>query len=161
MKGRALTPGQQHVYETVVAYMFDRGLPPTLRELAAALNVSSLNGVSQHLDAIVKKGFLLREPGSHRGLSLPRPSGEEDARRRLRIVADAADEHIVRAALKAADAHLNGASASAAMESGASAAEAVRIRLLASNTPAEALFAAEQAARALLGSAHGENDEEA
>lgn len=47
----------------------EHGYPPTIRELGQRLGIKSLRGVTTHLDAIVKKGFLSRRRGA-RGLRL-------------------------------------------------------------------------------------------
>jgi SOS-response transcriptional repressor LexA len=43
---------------------------PTLREIAAAMGIASVNGVQGHLDALEKKGVLERRPGIARGIQL-------------------------------------------------------------------------------------------
>jgi len=51
------------------AWIRQRGYPPTIRELGKQLGIKSLRGVTTHLDAIAKKGFLKREPRA-RSISL-------------------------------------------------------------------------------------------
>lgn len=64
-----LTKRQQTVLQVIRAWMQDQGCPPTIRELGKQLNIKSLRGVTTHLDAIAKKGFLTRKPGA-RGIRL-------------------------------------------------------------------------------------------
>lgn len=59
---KRLTQRQQTVIETIRAWIRERGYPPTIRELGDKLGIKSLRGVTTHLDAIAKKGFLKREP---------------------------------------------------------------------------------------------------
>lgn len=59
---KQLTKRQQTVLEVIRAWIRERGYPPTIRELGSRLGIKSLRGVTTHLDAIAKKGFLRREP---------------------------------------------------------------------------------------------------
>jgi len=43
---------------------------PTIREIAAAMGISSVNGVQGHLAALEKKGVVRRTPGVARGIEL-------------------------------------------------------------------------------------------
>ena len=58
---KQLTKRQQTVLETIREWIRERGYPPTIRELGQRLGIRSLRGVTTHLDAIAKKGFLKRE----------------------------------------------------------------------------------------------------
>ena len=64
-----LTKRQQTVLDTIRTWIRARGYPPTIRELGKLLGIKSLRGVTAHLDAIAKKGFLKREPRA-RSISL-------------------------------------------------------------------------------------------
>ena len=66
---KQLTKRQQTVLETIRNWIKERGYPPTIRELGKLLGIKSLRGVTTHLDAIAKKGFLKREPRA-RSISL-------------------------------------------------------------------------------------------
>ena len=66
---KQLTTRQHAVLETIRSWIRERGYPPTIRELGKRLGIKSLRGVTTHLDAIAKKGFLKREPRA-RSISL-------------------------------------------------------------------------------------------
>lgn len=66
---KQLTTRQHAVLETIRSWIRERGYPPTIRELGKHLGIKSLRGVTTHLDAIAKKGFLKREPRA-RSISL-------------------------------------------------------------------------------------------
>ena len=66
---KQLTKRQHAVLDTIRAWIRERGYPPTIRELGKLLGIKSLRGVTTHLDAIAKKGFLKREPRA-RSISL-------------------------------------------------------------------------------------------
>ena len=58
---KQLTKRQHTVIEAIRTWIHERGYPPTIRELGKLLGIKSLRGVTTHLDAIAKKGFLKRE----------------------------------------------------------------------------------------------------
>lgn len=66
---KQLTKRQHTVLQTIRTWIRERGYPPTIRELGKLLGIKSLRGVTTHLDAIAKKGFLKREPRA-RSISL-------------------------------------------------------------------------------------------
>ena len=71
-----MTPRQQKVLSLVEKSVQERGYPPSLRELARTLGLSSTRGVEKHLAALEKKGLLKRRAGA-RALELAeRPSGK-------------------------------------------------------------------------------------
>jgi repressor LexA len=58
---KQLTKRQSAVLDAIRSLIRQRGYPPTIRELGKQLGIKSLRGVTTHLDAIAKKGFLKRE----------------------------------------------------------------------------------------------------
>ena len=65
-----LTLRQKEVLEIVTRHIDDCGYPPTLREIGTKLGVSGTLGVMKHLEALEKKGYLRRQEGSTRGITL-------------------------------------------------------------------------------------------
>jgi len=65
-----LTARQQQVLEIITQYVNDYGYPPSLRDIGKKLAVSGTLGVMKHLEALEKKGYLRRQEGSSRGISL-------------------------------------------------------------------------------------------
>lgn len=63
-----LTERQQEVYEFICKNAGFYG--PTVREIAAALQISSPNGVVCHLKALERKGRIRRTPGISRGIEV-------------------------------------------------------------------------------------------
>ncbi len=59
-----LTDRQHRVIETIRSWIVEHGVPPTIRELGRSLGIKSLRGVTTHLDALSKKGYLLRRRGA-------------------------------------------------------------------------------------------------
>lgn len=65
-----LTDRQRGVFRYVVQSIYERGYPPTVREIGEEFGISSPNGVMCHLKALESKGFIVREPNSSRGIRL-------------------------------------------------------------------------------------------
>jgi repressor LexA len=63
-----LTPRQAEAVAFIRANSHLYG--PTVREIAAAMGISSVNGVQGHLKALQKKGVLKHTPGIARGIEL-------------------------------------------------------------------------------------------
>jgi len=60
-----MTDRQQEVFNFIVAYIETHGYPPTIREMQEGLGIGSLRGVTIHLDALHKKGFIERMGGKN------------------------------------------------------------------------------------------------
>lgn len=67
-----LTAKQREVLDAVQAWIQERGRPPTLREMALKMGVSSTNAVRDHLRVLEGKGYLKREARLSRGLEVIR-----------------------------------------------------------------------------------------
>jgi repressor LexA len=69
----ALTANQQRVLAFIERYIERNDRPPALREISENLGLSSHSSAQDYVDALVRKGALVRLP-YHRGLSLPNRS---------------------------------------------------------------------------------------
>lgn len=84
------TPLQQQVLDVIGEWMIRHGVPPTIRELAAALGVAS-QACMDRIRLLERKGYLVREPGLKarglrlvpRGATLTEAEAEAEAVRRL------------------------------------------------------------------------------
>jgi len=65
-----LTNRQQQVYDYIKDYIDNHGSPPTLREISAHIGTAGTVTAMSHLEALEKKGYILRREGSSRGISL-------------------------------------------------------------------------------------------
>jgi len=63
-----LTDRQQQVLDFIGRSIHERGYPPTLREIGEHMKIRSTNGVNDHLKALERKGYLLREELKSRAL---------------------------------------------------------------------------------------------
>lgn len=79
MKG--LTERQRMVLDFIIDRIDEVGYPPTIREIGQHMGIKSTNGVSDHLRALVRKGYLLRDESKSRAL---RPVLHKVGRRRRR-----------------------------------------------------------------------------
>ena len=70
-----MTRRQQAIYEFIVQQVHAQGMPPTLMEIASAFGLSSAAGVSDHLKAIERKGYIRRRPGVSRGIEVRSAAG--------------------------------------------------------------------------------------
>lgn len=57
---KGLTKRQQLILQFVQDYVQREGYPPSIREIGAHFAIGSLRGVTVHLDALAKKGYITR-----------------------------------------------------------------------------------------------------
>lgn len=76
---KKLTARQREVLEAIREHISRKGFAPSIRELGKTLNIASLRGVTVHLDALAKKGFIERESTS-RSIRLLIAQENEDSR---------------------------------------------------------------------------------
>lgn len=65
-----LTPRQQEILDFIRNTVEVLGAPPTRAEIATAFGFASPNAAEDHLKALAKKGAIVLEPGSARGIRL-------------------------------------------------------------------------------------------
>lgn len=61
---------QRQILDFLRQYIQSNGFAPTLKQIARALDVSSLATVHEHLQALERKGLIRRRDGAKRGLEL-------------------------------------------------------------------------------------------
>ncbi|MGL4463024.1 MAG: transcriptional repressor LexA, partial [Planctomycetia bacterium] len=71
-----LTSRQHEVYDFIREKIQTRGYGPTVREIGAEFEIRSPNGVMCHLQALVKKGLIVREKNMSRAITIV--ADEED-----------------------------------------------------------------------------------
>ena len=57
---KGLTKRQQMILNYVLEYSQREGYPPSIREIGRDFNIGSLRGVTVHLDALARKGYISR-----------------------------------------------------------------------------------------------------
>lgn len=68
-----LTKRQQAVLDVIEDSIREKGYGPTVREICAALNLSSPSTVHVHLKSLEQKGYIVRDPLKSRSISLAVP----------------------------------------------------------------------------------------
>ena len=79
-----LTPKQLRILQLIRGYRVTNGYSPTMQELAKELGVSKVT-VFEHVEALIKKGALQREPNKARSLSICRDAPVPDETQPLRF----------------------------------------------------------------------------
>jgi repressor LexA len=67
---RKLTPKQAKILEFIEKEVSRSGRPPTYREIARYCGYSAVGSVEDHIRALVKKGYLIKDQGTICGLKL-------------------------------------------------------------------------------------------
>ena len=79
-----LTPKQLHILKRVRDLRLTRGYSPTMQELADELGVSKVT-VFEHVEALIKKGALVRQPNKARSLEVDPKFDLPDEQRLTRL----------------------------------------------------------------------------
>ncbi len=67
---KALTTGQQEVFDLIRDHISQTGMPPTRAEIAQRLGFRSPNAAEEHLKALARKGAIEIVSGASRGIRL-------------------------------------------------------------------------------------------
>lgn len=65
-----LTPTQQKIYDYIVSHRDEYGYPPTVREIAEHLGVSSSSSAQHHLNVMERAGVIKRGKNKKRALEI-------------------------------------------------------------------------------------------
>ena len=79
-----LTPKQLRILQLIRDWRVRRGYSPTMQELADEIGVSKVT-VFEHVEALIRKGALVREPNKARSLSIAEGVAVPDEARPLRF----------------------------------------------------------------------------
>lgn len=89
-----LTRRQLEILEFIQEYLDDNGYPPTVRDIGAAVGLTSSSTVHAHLANLEKAGAIRRDPTKPRALEILSDTGRsvaDGARRAARRVSEAVD----------------------------------------------------------------------
>ncbi|MFH1260266.1 MAG: transcriptional repressor LexA [Elusimicrobiota bacterium] len=70
MQNDQLTDRQKEILNFITESVKKFGFPPTIPEIQKEFNFKSPTGVNDHLNALVKKGSIIRHPNKSRGIKL-------------------------------------------------------------------------------------------
>ena len=73
-----LTKRQQEILDFIRSEITGRGYPPSFREICVRFGIKSTNGVKVHMNALQKKGYIIRESRLARGIELTPLAGAKD-----------------------------------------------------------------------------------
>lgn len=65
MSGTTLTQRQAEILRRIMRTIVVNGYAPTIREIGRDLGITSLRGVTNHLDALQAKGYIQRDARAH------------------------------------------------------------------------------------------------
>lgn len=66
----ALTARQKQIFEFIQSTIEKLGFPPTVREIGHKFGITSTNGVRSILTALLRKGYIRKQPHQSRGIQL-------------------------------------------------------------------------------------------
>lgn len=66
----ALTEKQNEIYVFIKNYLLNKGYPPTVREIGAAVGLSSTSSIHLHLETLMKKGYIRKDPAKPRTIEI-------------------------------------------------------------------------------------------
>jgi repressor LexA len=69
----SLSRRQQNILQFIGKFTAERRFPPTIREIGEGVDISSTSVVNYNLNALEKKGFIIRDRNVSRGLRLAEP----------------------------------------------------------------------------------------
>lgn len=70
----ALTHRQRQVLDYVEGFAQEHGYAPSLEEIAEHMGFSSVSNAHQHVTALIRRGYLRRDPNRRRSLEVVRPA---------------------------------------------------------------------------------------
>lgn len=78
---KPLTKRQQQIMDVIRKAVETRGFPPSMREIAAEVGLSSVSTVKHHLDTLEEAGWMIRDPRRPRAIELRTEVAPEDIRK--------------------------------------------------------------------------------
>jgi repressor LexA len=83
--GRVLTKRQREILGYLLDSMQRKGYPPSVREIGAALGLTSSSTVHSHLAALEKKGYIRRDPSKPRAIEILKDSASQPPKRMVNV----------------------------------------------------------------------------
>lgn len=83
--GKGLTKRQREILMYLMESKQERGYPPSVREIGAALGLTSSSTVHSHLAALEKKGFIHRDPSKPRAIEILKDGASQPPKRVVNV----------------------------------------------------------------------------
>ena len=80
MASPQLSARQEHILRVIRDWVDNHGYPPTMREIGAAVGLSSPSTVAHHLKTLEHLGYLRRDARGSRAVDVRPPSATADVR---------------------------------------------------------------------------------
>jgi repressor LexA len=76
---KSLSPKQEQIINFVTTFLYDKGYPPTIRDIAAGCGISSTSVVAYNLNKLEQAGYIRRHSDISRGIKFltPQQKGEK------------------------------------------------------------------------------------
>jgi len=76
---KSLSPKQERIINFVTTFLYDKGYPPTIRDIAAGCGISSTSVVAYNLNKLEQAGYIRRHSDISRGIKFltPQQRGEK------------------------------------------------------------------------------------
>ena len=65
-----ITAKQQEILEYIKSQILNKGYPPSVRDICAAVNLKSTSSVHAHLETLEKNGYIRRDPSKSRTIEI-------------------------------------------------------------------------------------------
>jgi repressor LexA len=85
MASQDITGRQREILDLILRTVEDRGYPPSVREIGEVVGLNSPSTVHSHLSALVKAGYLRRDPSKPRAIEVLDPGREHHDLRRAPV----------------------------------------------------------------------------
>lgn len=83
MARKTLSKRQMAIYEYILSYTQERGYPPSVREIGAAVGLASPSTVHMHLKVLQERGFIRRDSKKPRTIEVVTDSPADEPSQRL------------------------------------------------------------------------------
>ena len=70
MSSGELTAKQEEILNFMKSEILNKGYPPSVREICAAVNLKSTSSVHSHLSSLEEKGYIHRDPTKPRAIEI-------------------------------------------------------------------------------------------
>ena len=70
MSKQKLSPKQEQILEYIKSQILEKGYPPAVREICAAVSLKSTSSVHSHLESLERKGYIRRDPTKPRAIEI-------------------------------------------------------------------------------------------
>ena len=78
------TKKQKLILDFIETFIYENNKSPSYREIASGVGLSSIASIAEHIDNLIEKGYLLKNPGSARSLEVVKTLNYEETKKLFR-----------------------------------------------------------------------------